>query len=395
MKPAQYNKTILTALLLGVPITGIGVDLYAPSLPAMAHFFGVSHSLIKLTISSFLLGSCLGQLLFGTLSDILGRRRLLLLLALAFALVSFAVTQSTAIWVVIACRGLQGLAAGGISAVIRSQVADVGKDIQHIRRISSYATITWGLGPIIAPWIGSLLQHYWGWEACFAFYTLYGLVLLGLNYFGVPETAKHKTHPSWAQMRLNYTTVLTEKVFVLSVILLALGYFTLTLLSIVGPFLIQKSWGYSPVVYGRVALLIGFAYFSGTLLYRIVSRYDQKILLISAISVMVIVPAICFGLSFVDHRSFILLIIAVFSAAMCIGITYPTLLSTTIVYFPKIAGTASAVMGSGIFLLVSLFSAVVSLVDADHLWCVILLYLIVALISAVMLVFLLRVRRKA
>src|SRR3990167_10454126 len=123
MNTLIFNKRLMIAMvLLMAPLGGIGIDLYTPSLPAITRHFSVDASLVKLTLSIYLLGLGMGQFVFGFLSDSLGRRRLLLIGMLVYVVISLVMAMSTNIGTLLVFRLLQGLATGAPAVLYRSLI---------------------------------------------------------------------------------------------------------------------------------------------------------------------------------------------------------------------------------------------------------------------------------
>ena len=101
---------VFLAFLL-IPLSGIGTDIYLPSMPAMAQSLGGTASQIQLTLTLFIAGYGLGQLVVGVLLDRFGRWRPTMVALALFALSSAAIAVSDDIMVICALRLLQGLLA--------------------------------------------------------------------------------------------------------------------------------------------------------------------------------------------------------------------------------------------------------------------------------------------
>ena len=84
----------LLIILLSVPIGGVGLDMYSPALPEVALSLHLSISLVQWTISIFVLGLCFGMLVFGSLSDSLGRKPIMIGGALVFLVTSLVINAS-------------------------------------------------------------------------------------------------------------------------------------------------------------------------------------------------------------------------------------------------------------------------------------------------------------
>ena len=90
IKTQEKQKHHILVMMLVVPfLLGLGIDLYAPSLPIIATYFHVSSGLVQQTIGFYMLAFGVGQLILGVLSDVIGRRRIILVSTLCFIVASF------------------------------------------------------------------------------------------------------------------------------------------------------------------------------------------------------------------------------------------------------------------------------------------------------------------
>lgn len=351
---------LLFLILLMAPLSGMGIDLYTPSLPALVQFFHTHPSLVKLTIVTYLIGFAVAQPIFGTLSDHCGRKKTLLLGAVLYVVASFAAIFSYNIHILLLMRLLQGIAGASISVVGKAVVSDSFEG-EAAAKVFTYYTIAWALGPIIAPAIGGYLQFYFGWQAAFYFFTTYGLILLILLIGFLPETIKHKNHFNLPLIVTNYKSMLTHGVFMSGLISMGLLYAALIVFNVVGPFLIQVVLHYSVITYGHIALGMGFGFFLGTFSSRlfIAKKLKRDFSLISlcvmlTISLLMALYGIFFGTTLLTT------IIPVFLIFYTAGIVYPRFMSISLSLFKDMAGSASAIAGSFICLaaaLVAIFAS--------------------------------------
>ena len=86
-KAQQYHINILLFILAF--LMGCSVDLYVPSLPAIVHSFHVDNNLVQMTIALYMLGYGLGQIVLGILSDVYGRKRIVIFSTILYAFISF------------------------------------------------------------------------------------------------------------------------------------------------------------------------------------------------------------------------------------------------------------------------------------------------------------------
>ena len=267
----QRNLTLRLSILLAmVPLTGATIDIYVPSLPAITAHFGVTAQLVQWTIPSYLIGYSLAQLFCGAFSDAWGRRALLIIGIVLYIGASLLAASASSISMLILMRFVQGL---GVAApgVLARAIASDSFDSDRLPQVTNYITLAWALGPIIAPLIGGYLQHVFGWKAVFYFLTAYGCVVLLLIYFLLPETNPHRHELRPDTLLEQYKAVFASPIFLGCAFVLAIIYAQLILFNVIGPFLIQTVLGESPIVFGRVALSLGAAWFLGSLANRILT----------------------------------------------------------------------------------------------------------------------------
>ncbi len=382
-----HKTKALIAILYCVPIFGIGIDLYTPSLPFIAQDLATSTAWTKMTISSFMLGAFLGMLVFGTLADILGRRKLILASLVGYILFNLLIAFSPSIYLVITLRFISGICAGSIAALNRAQTTDLFRG-DEMKKVSSSMTIAWGLGPILAPFIGGFLQHFLGWQAPFIFLAIYGLVGLVLMYFYLPETHKERTNKNLYVILSDYRTILSHKAFLGALLQCGILYGILLYFGIIGSFYVQSQLQYSAVTYGNFSLLLGFAYFFGTIFRRIFSHISDCNYLKITFNLLIAINIVFFIISFLSHWSMLVLLLNAFISSFIVGLIYPVYLNRCLSLFPKIAGTAGALSGAGVMLIISIISAFAGLIQVTLLPIFIAIYLITAAINYLLFLFL-------
>jgi MFS transporter, DHA1 family, multidrug resistance protein len=343
----QRNLTLRLSILLAmVPLTGATIDIYVPSLPAITAHFGVTAQLVQWTIPSYLIGYSLAQLFCGAFSDAWGRRTLLIIGVVLYTAASLLAASATSITMLLLMRFAQGL---GVAApgVLARAIASDSFDSARLPHITNYITLAWALGPIIAPLIGGYLQHVFGWKAVFYFLTGYGCVVLLLIYFLLPETNAHRHQLRLGALLDDYRTVLASPTFLGCAFVLAIIYAQLILFNVVGPFLVQTVLGQSPIVFGRVALSLGVAWFVGSLANRIVIAIFPQLPLMEIATVAAVVGStIMAWLAFASPLSLANLLIPAAVVFMSGSITFTRCFGLSVQLFPKQAGTASALVGT-------------------------------------------------
>ena len=165
----------------------LSIDMYLPSLPALAASFGTTAAAAQITLTSFMLGFSLGMLVYGPLSDAYGRRPVLLGGIVLYTLASVGCALSFSIDSLVFLRFLQALGAGSASVLARAIARDAHAPSDAARVLSMLAIVT-SIGPLLAPLIGGQLLLLGGWRAVFITLTVFGTLCAVTTYLRVPET---------------------------------------------------------------------------------------------------------------------------------------------------------------------------------------------------------------
>ena len=217
---------LLTLLLAGLTMVGpLAIDTYLPSFPAITQSFNASPLLVQQTLSMFLFCFAFMMLFYGTLSDSFGRRPVIMVSLMLYIVASVVAALAPSIGVLLACRIVQGLAAGAGSVVGRAIVQDrfSGAEAQ---KILSNIMMVFGLAPAIAPVLGGWLQVTFGWRSVFWFLCAFAILMLVSVQRALPESLKpedrHPFHP--VVIAKNYWKVLCHYHFLLLSIAVGMSF---------------------------------------------------------------------------------------------------------------------------------------------------------------------------
>ncbi len=352
---APANKKFLALLVCFiVPISGLSVDLYVPSMPAMTHYFNVDKSLVQLTVTFYMIGLGVMQFFAGSISDSFGRKTPFLIATFIFIVTTLLIPIVQNITQLLVCRLIQGITVAAMIVSMRSVISDLFEGIAYYKMIN-YTNIAWSIGPILAPAIGGYLQDYLGWKANFyllAIYTSLSFIFIAMF---LPETSIHR-HPFHVKKILKrYKEILMNKDYSLGLVINGLLYSIIIIFTIVGPFYIQTVLHYSAVQFGYIALLTGIAWFVGSVINRFVIHIplQQKVrlcfLAMFAISVALLLTELVFpiGIYFVLPLTIII---------MLSNIVFPSYLGQAMALFPKSTGSANALLGAFLYVITGISS---------------------------------------
>jgi DHA1 family bicyclomycin/chloramphenicol resistance-like MFS transporter len=345
LRPDTFALTAVLGLLTAVG--PLSVDMYLPSLPEIGRELAASPAQVQLTISFYLVGFAVGQIVYGPLSDRHGRKPVLLA---ALGLFSAAGLSCAFVWsieLLIIARLFQALGGAGAVVLARAIVRDLYSEARAGREFSLMGAIM-GLAPIIAPLVGSLLQIAFGWRAIFVALLAIGSAAAAVVWFLLPETLKTRAPervslPS--AMRL-YGTFMKHRAFLAHLGIVTCSFMGLFAWISGAPFVLQDLYGLSAFEFGIAFALGSAGYMLGTVLATgIVARIgiDRTIglgALALAIGGLAMIAAVMLGLT----GSSSLVLPAAFYL-LGLGLAMPQGFAGAMSPFPARAGAASSLVG--------------------------------------------------
>jgi DHA1 family bicyclomycin/chloramphenicol resistance-like MFS transporter len=186
----KFNRENPMLIALLGALTNLGsftTDIYLPAMPMVREQFAIDMTTVQLTLSLAFFGGAIGQVFYGPLSDRFGRRPILLAALFVYTGASLGGLFVQTIDQLVVARILQAVGATAAPVLARAVVRDL-HEREAAARTLSLMGIAVGLGSIIAPIIGGLLQARYGWRANFMFVAIYGFLLTALVGFFLGET---------------------------------------------------------------------------------------------------------------------------------------------------------------------------------------------------------------
>lgn len=187
MTGAKTPPHILTLVAL-TGLAAMSMNVFLPSLPGMARYYGVDYGVMQLSVSAYLGVSALIQLFAGPISDIFGRRPAMLTALFVFLLATVgSLLAPTAGWFLF-FRMVQAIVTSGM-VIARAVVRDIYPGDQAASMLG-YVTMGMSIVPMLSPVLGGVLDEAFGWHASFALMGLLGLGVFALSWFDMGETSK-------------------------------------------------------------------------------------------------------------------------------------------------------------------------------------------------------------
>jgi len=344
----RRDTLALTALLALLSAVGpLSVDMYLPSLPDIGQSFGATVPQVQLTLSGFLLCFALGQIVYGPVSDHVGRKPVLQVTLAIYIATSLGCALASSVEMLIVLRGLQAFGVAAAPVLARAIVRDLYAGARAGRELSRMGTIM-ALAPAIAPSVGGLLQTLLGWQSNFYLMAAFGVYAFVVVTLLLPETLERRGSGtmSLSSVLRGYGHFLRHRRFVSYLAILSAAYGGLFAFISGSSFALQTLYGQSAFAFGLTFAASTLGYLCGTLIAaKMVLRFgiDRTILWGGAVlaagglAMLLAVAA--------DIRSPLALALPMALYLVGLGLTFPQAIAGALTPFPDRAGAASSVLG--------------------------------------------------
>ncbi|MCX2931009.1 multidrug effflux MFS transporter [Mycobacterium sp. CVI_P3] len=345
---AAISPWLLLVLALLSAVAPVSTDLYLPAFPEMTAELQASATAVQLTLTAFLLGLTFGQLMFGPLSDRLGRRRPLIVGALLCVVASVVAATAPSIGILIAARFAQGFTGAAGMVIGRAVISDLTGG-EAAGRAFSLMMIVSGVAPVLAPFAGGLLVDPLGWRGILWVVCAIAVVMLISTVAVVREShpeerrAELKAH---AAQGVSPLSALRSRAYLANTLAFGFGFSVMMAYISASPFVYQVMVGLTPMQYG-IAFGLNAA---GMITVSAVSaRLSQRIagatLLGVGLGLTVTATLVLLALVLTGAPAW-LLPIPIFVAVASQGLILGNATALALAAVPRAAGSGSAGLGA-------------------------------------------------
>ncbi|WP_418138920.1 Bcr/CflA family multidrug efflux MFS transporter [Marinomonas sp. RS-M-Aa-14] len=295
---------LVLGLLSG--LTPLAIDAYLPSIPTISKSLNTDIGLVQMTLSIYLLVFAFMQILFGPISDAIGRRKVVVGGLGIFAIGSFLCALAQSYEVLLVGRAIQAFGGAAVAVCVPALVKD-GLSINQFAKAMSMIMLVMALAPLAAPIIGGAILTVLSWHYIFVLLGVLAIVAVLLFLRTIPETlpVEKRTPFSFLNAIRNYITLLKNH-SVMGYIIASAFYFAGMMSFITGcSFVYIEIYHVNPAHFGfLVGLNVISMMFASTINGRYVEKLGTEVLSKYAIYIPLVASILMIVLSLFNHPPF-------------------------------------------------------------------------------------------
>ncbi len=346
---ASIRQPSLGEILLLGSLTAFGavtIDLYLPTLPAIARDYGTSAAAVQLTLSTFFVGMALGQLLFGPLSDRIGRRPTILIGCAVYVAASLFCALAPTIEALVVGRFFQALGCCAAMVTCRAIVRD-RYDHRDSARIFSLLMLVLAIAPLLAPTVGGWIAAAAGWHAVFYAFVAVGVAISAAVGLRLDESRSAATAQAarGQEVLSAYARLLGHKRLIGYLLVGAANGATLFSYIAASPDLVVNSWGFSESQFGLVFAAIAVGVVGSSQVNRLLLKHRSPDAILAWATLGAAAAGVALWLVALFDAPVLVVLAAVFVALSSNGLIAANASAGALNVDPLRAGAISGLMG--------------------------------------------------
>lgn len=338
------------ALILGL-LSAVGpfaIDMYLPALPDVAADLDTSETRAALTLTSYFIAFGLAQMVYGPMSDAVGRKLPLLLGVGVFLAATVASALAPTIGWLIAARAVQGFGAATLMVVPRAVIRDMATGPDAARMMAAIMIVI-SVSPMLAPLSGALIMAWGGWREIFAVLGLATLVSLALIVFALPETLPpaRRQPVRLAPMLTGARRLLSDRRFMGLTMIGGFAMSSFFVFLATASFVYTRQYGLSPTGFSLAFAINAIGFFSASQMAgRLAQRFGMERVISLAITGFLAMTLLLSLVVLSGFDALPVVVAGLFMANAALGLVMPTTMVMSLDPHPDIAGLASSLGGT-------------------------------------------------
>jgi DHA1 family bicyclomycin/chloramphenicol resistance-like MFS transporter len=336
------------ALLIAMVTFGpVSIDIFLPSLPDMTRVFATDVSHVQMTLSVFIAGFALAQLVLGPLSDRYGRRPILLAGIALYLLASLAALAAKSIETLILARLIQSFGACSGPVLSRAIVRDVYPKDEAARTLALMASV-FSIAPAVAPILGGGLHVLFDWHANFVVMVIFGITLFIGVWTKLCETNQHLDRHALnlGRMLNTYALLLGHRSFLGYALTGSFVFAGMFCFISVGSFVLIDVLGVRPEHFGFCfAIVVGGLLVGNLATARLSHRFGLQRMVGAGVIIAILSGASLAALSLAHVHTVAAVLIPMIGVFLSSGLVFPNGTAAALAPHGRVAGSASALLG--------------------------------------------------
>lgn len=344
------DQQLRMALILGL-LSAVGpfaIDMYLPALPQVAEDLQVTEQQATLTLTAYFITFGIAQMIWGPMSDAVGRKPPILIGVSIFLLASIAATFAPTLDWLVAARGLQAFGAATLMVVPRAVIRDLSSGPDAARMMAAIMIVI-SVSPMLAPLAGSGIMLFGNWREIFAALAIASLISLALTVFALPETLRPEARNpvSIPPMLSGITRLLTSRRFMGLTFIGGFGMASFFVFLASASFVYTRQFGLSPTGFSLAFAFNAIGFFSASqFAAKLGQRLGMERLIAVAITGFVAATAALTLVVWLGLDQLWVVIAGLFIGNAFLGLVMPTSMVMALDPHPDIAGLASSLGGT-------------------------------------------------
>ncbi|MFC7398596.1 multidrug effflux MFS transporter [Chelatococcus sp. GCM10030263] len=346
------GERVLTrpALVLGIlsTIGPVAIDMYLPAFPAIAESLHTNVGRVQLSLVSFFAALMVGQLIYGPISDAIGRKRPLYAGLGLFVVASIGCSMAQSVEALIVLRFVQGLGACAGMVLSRAIVRDLHTGRDAVRLISLMMLVL-SVSPMLAPLGGSLLVEFASWRIIFFVIAAGALFCAWLMWRSLPEThpPEKRTRGGLRSALAAYAVLVTDLRFLGAALVVGCTQGVILSYLAGSPFAFIEIYGVPPVLYSAIFAANAVGFIGGAQLNSLfISRIGLERLIRIATSALAAASVLLLGLTLTDMAPLPVFVGLLFLCFSTLGFIMPTTTVFALESHGARSGAASSLLGA-------------------------------------------------